>query len=198
MTQVGCKVCCQEITDLGCFGSCDLIPIPDLIAPVTGAYYFRFEIAGALRTVAVEFNAGDSIILPAELLNEDYLVEFKIFRPNGSAIGDECYQVLTLSEFRTVPIPRFIPTPPPPSENCDNMFQFNTVIGQTTYVIPPLPGGEELQDYSRFAIQYGAFNLPEVDYTVSPSETRWTIVGNVITFTFAPDQVVEVKIIAFV
>lgn len=196
MAKIGCKVCCDSINDLGCYGSCETI-VTGLIAPVDGVYLIRYEINDSIRTIGISYDSGDTIIIPASVLNEDYLIVFQVYRPDGTKIGSDCYQALILSEFAATPVPRITPIIPP-SEICDNMFTFVTIIGQQAYVIPPLSGGEQLADYSRYIVLFGAFSLPEVDYTQSPDFTNWVIVGNTITFAFPIDQEVEVKINSFV
>ena len=190
-----CKICCNEITDLGCFGSCEVIPT-GLTAAFSGVYLFNWEFNGGIRTFGVTLTAGDPINLPAGNVNEDALIRFKVYQPNGVQVGSDCFQAKVLPQYSTVQT-----SLPTPNQTCDDMFQFTTIIGQQAYTLPANLQGNTLSMFSRFAVEFGFMNLPENDFTVSPAAQNWVISGNTITFNstnWPINQTVEVKIQAYV
>jgi len=83
--------CCEEITDLGCFTSCDeTLEFPSLIADVSGAWKMEAEFAGSVLTVPITAVATEAIEVE-NVFNEDYTVIFKLFKPDGSQFGGVCY-----------------------------------------------------------------------------------------------------------
>lgn len=82
--------CCNEISPLGCFTSCDSEIDTGLVADVTGDWSFEAEFAGSIVKKSFAAVATETIKLPA-VFNEDYTTILRIYKPDGTQYGGVCY-----------------------------------------------------------------------------------------------------------
>jgi hypothetical protein len=78
--------CCTRIYDLGCFGYCQVLQLDDFLFQKTGVHCFVFEFAGNTKTVKMEGEAGQPLIVYIQHLNEDGCNTFWVIDPDGAKV----------------------------------------------------------------------------------------------------------------
>lgn len=66
--------------------------INEIIADETGNWTGEIEFAGAYTGFSFGVIDGEKIVIPAELLNENYVHDLKLFKVDGTLLNDTCYQ----------------------------------------------------------------------------------------------------------
>lgn len=87
--------CCENIKDLACAYSCDIIQI-GVVTPDTGVYTLELQ-PDSIRVVQTTNTAGQPLVFAAGYLNEDAVSVFKIIKPDGTyyetSDGEDCFQI---------------------------------------------------------------------------------------------------------
>ena len=87
--------CNNHYTGLGEVPVCDEALILPLIADVSGTWAFLTTFNGAYQYIQFEATSGQSIVVPATM-NENYTYVFRLYRPDGSILGDTYYCMKTV------------------------------------------------------------------------------------------------------
>jgi len=84
-------ICCENITNLGCFDKCEAAFDLGIVATATGLYTLHLEHNGVIKKYAVQTFAGSPIMFP-NIFNENKISHFTITQPNGVELPN-CFKI---------------------------------------------------------------------------------------------------------
>jgi len=88
--------CCDSFQRLGCFDVCATIET-GLTAAQTGTHTYIFHAPSGILQTTADLTTGDDIDLNIDKLNENMRYVLEIVQPDGTQLGDTCYDFVTES-----------------------------------------------------------------------------------------------------